>query len=393
MYCFIFGFFILTLFNLNIQAIFLLKPIDDKTVLWSSRDNQYLVLENTTALLVSKLSKGAALEDISRELSQELSLPIKETTDFVQDLKKRFIDLGPSKLLNKPESLKDVVVPNHFSVEKFYKINELVIKGCFDSQESCFLIHPKFEHLEVESQKHDFCFKTFTQDARIFLAVDNKLIGSWPFDEFHYFQGKYSMQLIQKIDNMQEDEWLGVFHASAVADKKRAMLFLGDSGNGKSTSLALLQAHGFDCIADDFVPVAAQSQEIYSFPAAISVKKTSLDTLLPFYPELSDSKEYDFKVAQKIVRYLKPNNRDFSSHLPCKGLVFIKYIKDAPLTCEKIDKITAFQKLVPDSWLSPIKENAAIFLDWFAALDCFELTYSNNTEMVAQVSKLFRDEL
>ena len=380
-------------FNLNIQTIFLLKPIDDKTVLWSSRDNQYLVIENTTALLVSKLSKGIDFEDISKELSQEMSLPIKETTDFVLDLKKRFIDLGPSKLLNKQESLKDVVVPNHFSVEKFYKINEVVIQASFESEQACFLIHPKFEHLEVESQKHDFCFKTFTQDARIFLAVDNKLIGSWPFDEFHYFQGKYSMQLIQKIHNMQEDEWLGVFHASAVADKKRAMLFLGDSGNGKSTSLALLQAHGFDCIADDFVPVAAQSQEIYSFPAAISVKKTSLDTLLPFYPELSDSKEYDLKVAQKIVRYLKPNNSDFSSHLPCKGLVFIKYIKDAPLTCEKIDKITAFQKLVPDSWLSPIKENAAIFLDWFAALDCFELTYSNNTEMVAQVSKLFRDEL
>ena len=393
MYCFIFGFLFLKLVNLNIQAIFLLKPIDDKTVLWSSRDNQYLVLENTTALLVSKLSKGIALEDISRELSQELSLPIKETTDFVLDLKKRFIDPGPSKLLNKPESLKDVVVPNHFSVEKFYKINELVIKACFDSQESCFLIHPKFEHLEIESQKHDFCFKTFTQDARIFLAVDHKLIGSWPFDEFHYFQGKYSMQLIQKIHKRQEDKWLGVFHASAVSDKKSAMLFLGDSGNGKSTSLALLQAHGFDCIADDFVPVAAQSQEIYSFPAAISVKKTSLDTLLPFYPELSDSKEYDFKVAQKIVRYLKPNNSDFSSHLPCKGLVFIKYIKDAPLSCEKIDKITAFQKLVPDSWLSPIQENAAIFLDWFDSLDCFKLTYSNNTEMVAQVSKLFRDEL
>jgi len=386
-------FIFLKLFNLNFQAIFLLQPIDNKTVLWSLKDNQYLVVESATALLVSKLSKGESLEDISKELSQELSLPVKESTDFVLDLKKRFIDPGPSKLPNKPESLKDVVVPNHFSVEKFYKINELVINASFESEQACFLIHPKFEHLEVESQKHDFCFKTFTQDARIFLAVDNKLIGSWPFDEIHYFQGKFSMQLIQKIHKKQEDEWLGVFHASAVSNKKSAMLFLGDSGNGKSTSLALLQAHGFDCIADDFVPVAAQSQEIYSFPAAISVKKTSLDTLLPLYPELSDSKEYDLKVAQKIVRYLKPNNSDFSSHLPCKGLVFIKYIKDAPLSCEKIDKITAFQKLVPDSWLSPIKENAAIFLDWFAALDCFELTYSNNTEMVAQVSKLFRDEL
>ena len=386
-------FVFLKLFNLNFQAIFLLKPIDDKTVLWSLKDNQYLVVESATALLVSKLSKGESLEDISRELSQELSLPIKESTDFVLDLKKRFIDIDSSSNSNKKESFEGVTIPGVLSVEKFYKINKLIIKACFESEEVCFLIHPKFEHLEVASQKHDFCFKTFTQKARIFLAVEDTLIGSWPFDEIHYFQGKFSMQLIQKIHNMQEDKWLGVFHASAVSDKKNAMLFLGDSGNGKSTSLALLQAHGFDCIADDFVPVAAQNQDIYSFPAAISVKKTSLDTLLPFYPELSDSKEYDFKVMQKIVRYLKPNNSDFSSHLPCKGLVFIKYIKDAPLSCEKIDKITAFQKLVPDSWLSPLKENAAIFLDWFTTLDCFELTYSNNNEMVAQVSKLFKDEL
>ncbi len=381
------------MFNLNFQVIFLLKPIDDKTVLWSLKDNQYLVVESATALLVSKLSKGESLDDISSELSEELSLPIKESTDFVLDLKKRFIDTTPPSKPNATDSFKDVVVPNNFSVEKFYKINELIIKACFESEEVCFLIHQKFEHLEVASQKHDFCFKTFTQDARIFLAVDHTLISSWPFDEIHYFQGKFSMQLIQKMHNMQEDKWLGVFHASAVSNKKNAMLFLGDSGNGKSTSLALLQAHGFDCIADDFVPVAAHNQDIYSFPAAISVKKTSLDTLLPFYPELSDSKEYDFKVLQKIVRYLKPNNSDFSSHLPCKGLVFIKYIKDAPLSCEKITKVAAFQKLVPDSWLSPIQENAAIFLDWFDSLDCFKLTYSNNNEMVAQVSKLFKDEL
>ena len=48
--------------------------------------------------LVSKLSKGIAIEDISRDLSQELSLPIKESTDFVLDLKKRFIDSHHPKL-------------------------------------------------------------------------------------------------------------------------------------------------------------------------------------------------------------------------------------------------------------------------------------------------------
>ena len=73
---------------------------------------------------------------------------------------------------------------------------------------------------------------------------------------------------------------MGVFHASAINYKEDALLILGDSGNGKSTSLALLQAQGFHCIADDFVPVDVKKQKVYSFPAAISIKKSSLETLL-----------------------------------------------------------------------------------------------------------------
>ena len=171
------------------------------------------------------------------------------------------------------------------------------------------------------------------------------------------------------------------------------MLFLGDSGNGKSTSLALLQTHGFNCLADDFVPIDAQKQEVYSFPAAISIKKSSLETLLPYYPELNKATEYDFKTTQKIVRYVKPNNSDYTTHLPCKGLVFIKYLENAPTTCAKISKLEAFKLLVPDSWISPKKENAQQFLDWFDTQHCYQLTYSNTSQMVAEVSKLFKDEL
>ena len=76
--------------------------------MWSLKDNQYLIVESATALLVSKLSKGESLEDISRELSQELSLPIKESTDFVLDLKKRFIDIDSSSNSNKKEIIEEI---------------------------------------------------------------------------------------------------------------------------------------------------------------------------------------------------------------------------------------------------------------------------------------------
>ena len=157
--------------------------------------------------------------------------------------------------------------------------------------------------------------------------------------------------------------------------------------------MALLQANGFTCLADDFVPIDSNKREVYSFPAAISIKKNSLETLLPLYPELETTAEYHFTRLNKTVRDLKPNNTNFLSHLPCKDLVFIKYEKNSDLKFDKIAKIDAFQQLVPDAWLSPIKENAQVFLDWFSFLNCYQITYSENKKMIATVAEVFNDEL
>ena len=233
----------------------------------------------------------------------------------------------------------------------------------------------------------------FSKNNKIFLSVNNSIIKHWVDSEVHFFQGKFSMEIIQLIHKKTEEQWLGVFHASAIGNGKKAVLFLGDSGNGKSTSLAILQANGFDCMADDFVPVDVTSQDVYSFPSAISIKKNSLDTLLPIYPELASTAEYHYKRLNKVVRYLKPNNLNNTQSLPCNELVFIKYNEGQPLEFSEISKIDAFSKLVPDSWLSPIKENVSVFLDWFSNVTCYQLTYSNNDEMTQTVTKLFNNEL
>ena len=59
---------------------------------------------------------------------------------------------------------------------------------------------------------------------------------------------------------------------------------------------------------------------------------------------------------------------------------------------DKISKTTAFMQLVPDSWLSPRKQNAKVFLDWFEHLNYYQLTYSDTNQLVKVVSKLFKEE-
>jgi hypothetical protein len=376
----------------NITALY--KVIEDKTITWFENNNEYVVLENTTADILKRLNKGISVPEIAAVLSKKLAVPLNKTIDLILELEKKFFTENTSKNSEIDNDHKDIKRPKIFEFVKYYKINNSVFKVSYLREKELSFVHPKFAHLVVDETKGFLNeFEVFINHNFIFLYVNNIFIGSWENQEIHFFQGKFSMELIQKIHQKEEDEWLGVFHASAISNGEKSMLFLGDSGNGKSTSLALLQANGFTCLADDFVPIEANKQEIYSFPAAISIKKNSLETLLPIYPELATTAEYNFIKLNKIVRYLKPNNDDFFAHLPCNDLVFIKFEKNAELSCKEISKIDAFQQLVPDSWLSPRKENAQLFLDWFAGLKCYQLTYSDNKKMIASITKIFNDDL
>ena len=371
----------------------LTKTIEDKRYLWLEGTNQYVVLEHEAFSVVEKLINRVLPKTIAIHLETTLSVPFEAALKFVKELEERVLNSSITVQEKSIIELSKVTIPDKFKVITTYRVNNTLIKVSYKGDLEASYIHPKFAHLETETADKEIDFKVFTANDKIYLAINNKVKYGWSKEEIHYFQGKFSMEFIQAMYHKEESEWMGVFHASAVSNQQKAVLFLGDSGNGKSTSLALLQKHGFQCLADDFVPVAATNKEVYHFPAAISVKNSSLQTLAPLYPLLNDTKEYHLKRLNKRVRYLPPNYTDFQTHLACKDLVFIKYQKDVALSFSKISKQKAFEQLVPDSWLSPKKENAATFLEWFATLNCYQITYSETNEMVASVTKIFNDDV
>ena len=371
----------------------LTKTIEDKRYLWLEGTNQYVVLEHEAFTVVEKLINGVLPKTIAIHLETTLSVPFEAALKFVKELEERVLNSSITVQEKSIIELSKVTIPDKFKVITTYRVNNTLIKVSYKGDLEASYIHPKFAHLETETADKEIDFKVFTANDKIYLAINNKVKYGWSKEEIHYFQGKFSMEFIQAMYHKEESEWMGVFHASAVSNQKKAVLFLGDSGNGKSTSLALLQKHGFQCMADDFVPIAATNKKVYHFPAAISVKNSSLQTLAPLYPILNEAKEYHLKRLNKRVRYLPPNYTDTQTHLACKDLVFIKYQKDAALSFSKISKQKAFEQLVPDSWLSSKKENATSFLEWFASLNCYQITYSQTNGMVASVSKIFNNDV
>ncbi|MDY0780103.1 hypothetical protein [Tenacibaculum sp. IB213877] len=370
------------------------KKIEDKSIIWFSKKNQYIVLENKTADILQKLDDKIPIEKIGLQLADEMDVPFEKAVDFIIDIKQKIYLPNLNRKDNFSYDYKNVKPNSNFKTTKYYTINSLVFKVDYESDFELYLIHPKFAHLESKkTEKYDYYYQVFTEHNHTFLLVDDVFIGSWHRKDIHFFQGKFSMQIVQQIHHKEESEWMGVFHASAVSNNKEAILFLGDSGNGKSTSLALLQANGFTCLADDFVPIDIEKKHVYTHPSAISIKKNSLETLLPLYPELENSAEYHFEKLNKTVRYLPPNNTNYTNNLPCKKLVFIKYRENADLTFETISKIDAFQRLLPDSWISEKVNNVSVFFNWFNSLHCYELTYSNNEKMINTVKHLFENDL
>ena len=367
------------------------KKLEDKEIVWFQEANRYLLVEQTAANIINDLYYKEDPKSIATKLNNKIDIPIDVALEFIQKIKNDIVI--PNTIGHKVEETNlSYKIPEKFSFEKFYLINSKIFKVFFSNEFELSLIHPKIAHLEVKQHSIiDFTFQVFNYSKKTFLILDSKLIGSWSVEDIHYFQGKFSMKIIECIYEKEEKDWMGVFHASALNYNKNTLLILGDSGNGKSTSLALLQAQGFQCIADDFVPIDI-SKKIHTFPAGISIKKNSLPVLLDYYPELKNSAEYHYSRLNKTVRYLPPKNINYQEKNLCKALVFIKYDSKTDFEISKISSLEAFEKLVPDSWISPIPKNATTFLEWFEKLPCYQLTYSNNKKMYAAVKDIFEKE-
>jgi len=372
----------------------LIKKIEDKHIVWFQNSNSYLIFENSTTAIIKKLYEKQLISEIENWCCLKFDIPKNLAKKFVKDVDK--LVQKQHKIACKTTDLTaiDFIVPNAYNSSKYYLINGICFLIEFETEFLESLIHPKFAHLEVsKTDTTVYHYQIFQENEHIVFLIDGEHIGNWALKDIHLFQGKFSMQIVQHIHQKEEHEWLGVFHASAVGNGTNSILFLGNSGNGKSTSLALLQANGFRCLADDFVPVDAKKQEVYSFPSAISIKKNSLETLSPIYPELKMAAEHHFKRLHKIVRFLVPNNLDYMEHFPCKALIFIHYQQDIELELKTISKMEAFEQLVPDAWISSSKKNVATFLDWFLELPCYQLRYCNTKKMIETVNKIFNDDV
>ena len=352
--------------------------IENSSTIWVQNQNKYLILDKQSGRKLMESMHDKNLIELINEIWDK-------TNENRNVISSEAITNETKKVISESISIK--------ASTKYYKFNEITIEVHFTSQILENLIHPKFAHLEITNGKFpDYSFSVAIENHHIKLKVNGKLIGKWTWNQKHFFQGKFSMEFIQNIYSKPEDDWIAVLHGSAVYKNGKCVLLLGESGKGKSTALSLLMAHGFTCIADDFIPISSD-QKIYTFPSAISVKESSLAILSRFYPFLEDSKVHHFNNSKKIVRYLPPvQSEEFHSYF-CKELIFIEFDPAINFTFKQLSKSEALSRIIPDSWISTICHNVNQFFNWFTEVQCYHMSYSDNEKMIAYLTNRCENEL
>ena len=359
------------------------KISNKECIVWLKRSNKYIVLDSKILELIKNKSSLSS-KDFLVEITKSLNVSSGIAKKIDKDIEDLLIETKQIKLKPVKEHISKI---KDCKLIQYYSFNDIIIKVCFNSEETKALIHPKFSHLAIDNtNNYDVEYTVFNSNNKLFIFKNDQFVGSWNNTELHEFQGKFSMELICSFYNKTEHDWMGVFHASTISKDNRSIMFTGDSGNGKSTLVSILMANGFNVIADDFTPILRKDFKTYCFPSAISIKEKSYNLMEQLHPDLINSKQYYISELKGNVRYLPPTSKETSAN--CSSVVWVKYSEDSENTINKVSIQDALKKFLPDAWISNKEANAKAFLKWINKTEFYELNYSSNQKAIKLVSSL-----
>ena len=359
------------------------KISEQDSIVWLKGTNKYIVLDSNILDLIYKKSILSSKEFLA-QLIKSLNVSYSVAKKIDKDISQLLLE---TKKVELKQEIKYPEIIKSCQLIQYYLFNDIIIKVCFDSEETKALIHPKYSHLVIDHLNiYDVEYKIFNNDNKLVILKNGQIVGAWGNTELHEFQGKFSMELICSFYNKTEHDWMGVFHASTISKDNRSIMFTGDSGNGKSTLVSVLMVNGFNVIADDFTPILRQDFKTYCFPSAISIKEKSYSLMEQLHPGLINSKQYYISELKGAVKYLPPISQENSAN--CSSVVWVKYSEGSENTMNKVSIQDALKKFLPDAWISNKEANAKAFLKWINKTEFYELNYSSNQKAIKLVSSL-----
>ncbi|HEY3389661.1 MAG TPA: hypothetical protein VGK38_08835 [Prolixibacteraceae bacterium] len=376
------------------EVVTVSKKIGASTAVWFAASRSFVLFENPAWEVFDKYMHNLTVAEIVDFLNLSYDLSEEEILQFVNDIIAWVDQLNDpvNETYHSPElraEFDDFAFPL-FS-EKYYQIGNEFVCFRYGSEWLMNCFHPTMSHLNTNSEIGKHLFEVFEIGDLLIFRYNGKSVEAFDFKNSHFLRGAVSQKLFGVIYGVADQDWMVTLHSAAVSDGQSAIIFPAQAGSGKSTLSALLQAHGFTVLSDDFNAINSKNGFVYRLPLSISVKEGSLKTLELFYPELNEISP-EKAATGKIVRHLPVANNIPGSQtaFPVKAFVFVKYSEAEPFVFEEVEKREAIQALLPETWVNPDPENVARFFDWFDEISFYRLQYSDYQEAIDAIELRFK---
>jgi len=250
--------------------------------LWFENSKSFVLLQKPAFEVFQLFSEGVQVRKIKAICQEKFGHLEDDIPRFVTEII-RYIKYCQNpkhgRLVSKIHELQTLPFCNHFYSEVDYLMGSSCLRISYQTEYFNQAIHPLISHCETIAgnapEKHIECFE---QNRLLILTSNGTLIAAFRKKDFELYRGAVSQQIYSLIYRQDFGDWMMMLHASGVIANNKAILFSAAAGSGKSTLAALLKAHGYAYISDDFVG-AVKNGYVFPFPSAISVKQGSVGTL------------------------------------------------------------------------------------------------------------------
>ena len=268
--------------NIKSEIVTVSKQIGESTAVWFAASRSFVLFEKPAWDIFDKYTHNQTFLNIVDHIAYNYSVTLVDSQKFVNEIINRINQMNDpaNKIYHSPElyaEFDDYTYP--VFLKKSYLIGDKVIRFIYGSEWLMNCFHPAMAHLESELITSDQLFEIFELNDLLIFRYNGKVSEAFPSENSHYLRGTVTQKLFSVLYSIVDKDWMITLHSAAVSNGNSAIIFPSQAGTGKSTLSALLQAHGFTVLSDDFNVINKNNGFVYRLPLAISVKEGSLKIL------------------------------------------------------------------------------------------------------------------
>lgn len=155
-------------------------------------------------------------------------------------------------------------------------------------------------------------------------------------------------EILHKKIQIKSNYW--AIHAGAVLGSKGAILFVANTGSGKSTITAYLTLQGFTYLTDDLAIIDRTNLNIVACPFSIKLRKPVIEKY-PFFKNLVDcNHRLLWNTEQRWIFPCYPPLDWRNKSSPINAIIFVEFDENSDNTIIRLNKLATLQRLLVNSF-------------------------------------------